>query len=574
MHLENVRAQRRAAVHFNIRSGTSLMSSDLLEPGSRLAKYQIIAHIATGGMGTVYKAEDLALRRIVALKILSDDVAQNTVSRERFYREARNAARLNHPNIVTLYDFGRDSKRKLHYLALEFVDGIDLGTYIEKRGKLHSEEARLVLIQAGTALGHAFEQGVVHRDIKPSNFLLARVGGKIVVKLTDLGVARRPTDDECRLTTDGNTVGTIDYIAPEQARDSAAADIRSDIYSLGCTAYHMLAGRAPFAQGGLGERLVHHLETPPPDVRQFNAGVSKAFWRILQKMLAKKPEHRYATPNELVEDLKSAGAESVREEEEQTTVMEVNDQNPTVLGDTRKKTPQTINVPAILESESAPPTKRNAAKKPRVEKTAEPEPAPEAVVSAEQARTAAAFHERALEIMGDGGGDDYARQLLQQCMALDPFTSRYRQTLRDLNAKSSAGAFQRWFGSLNALAIKSKLRLARSSSNWRKVLELGEEILALQPADADTHLQMADAANQLRLPALALWLLDKGREQAPDYLPLIRASALLHEDRQNWRTAVKLWEKVRDLDPTDVEASHKINVVLTKDHIAQHRSRK
>jgi hypothetical protein len=124
------------------------------------------------------------------------------------------------------------------------------------------------------------------------------------------------------------------------------------------------------------------------------------------------------------------------------------------------------------------------------------------------------------------------------------------------------------------LATKSKLRLARSGSNWRKVLELGEDILARQPADADTHIQMAEAAKQLKLPAFALWLLEKGREHSPDNVALMRATALLHEERQNWRTAVALWERIRDADPSDNEAVHKINVVLTKDHISQHRSQK
>ena len=118
--------------------------SDLLEIGSRLGKYHILAHIATGGMGAVYKAEDLELRRIVALKVLPTDLAKNTPALERFYREARNAARLNHPNIVTLYEFGRDPKRRLHFIVLEFVDGIDLHKHIESRGRLHPEEARLI----------------------------------------------------------------------------------------------------------------------------------------------------------------------------------------------------------------------------------------------------------------------------------------------------------------------------------------------------------------------------------------------------------------------------------------------
>jgi tetratricopeptide (TPR) repeat protein len=257
--------------------------------------------------------------------------------------------------------------------------------------------------------------------------------------------------------------------------------------------------------------------------------------------------------------------------------MDVDNKNATVVIQDGKTTPATIQASAVLAAgpvvakPRTPPRKRRAAPP---TPAPEPEPMPEAIVSAEQARAAAAFHQRAIQILEEGGGEDYARQLLQQCLSMDPFNTQYRQTLRDLNAKAGGGTFQRWFGSLNVLAIKSKLRLARSSSSWRKVLELGEEILARQPADVDAHLQMAEAAKELRLPVFGLWLLDRGRERAPDNVSLLRASALLHEDCQNWRKAVTLWEKIRGLDPDNLEASHKINVVLTKDHIAQHRSKR
>src|SRR5947209_1644101 len=154
------------------------MSSSILKPGFRLGKYEVLAHIATGGMGAVYKARDLELRRTVALKVLPAHLADCGQVLERFRREARHSARLAHPNIVTLYECGYDPDEDLHYLALELIDGVDLGEYIERKGRLEPEEARRILFQAAKALDHAFGQGVIHRDIKPANFLLARVGDR------------------------------------------------------------------------------------------------------------------------------------------------------------------------------------------------------------------------------------------------------------------------------------------------------------------------------------------------------------------------------------------------------------
>ncbi len=279
------------------------MSSERLNPGERLGKYKVLAHIATGGMGTVYKASDEELGRLVALKVLDTSLADKPNTLERFRREARHAARLSHKNIVTLYEYRYENGR--HFLALEYVDGIDLYDYIERKGRLAPEESRRILIQAVKALDHAYKQGITHRDIKPSNFLLTRDHDRMRVKLTDLGLARRADEEDFRITRAGSTVGTIDYLAPEQARDSAAADIRSDIYSLGCTLYHMLTGNPPFSEGGLGERILKHLQDDPPDVRQFNAKVSEELWTLLQRMLAKKAEDRFQTPAELLKVLKA-----------------------------------------------------------------------------------------------------------------------------------------------------------------------------------------------------------------------------------------------------------------------------
>ena len=211
-----------------------------LTKGDRLGKYEVIEYVASGGMSTVYKGRDVDLDRVVALKLLSSSLAKQPKMLDRFRREARVAARLRHENIVAIHEFCELDG--VYFLVLEYVPGVDLQDYIEKRKRLPPEEARQIILQATRALVHAHEQQIVHRDVKPSNFLLTRKDGRLVVKLTDLGLAIQPSDEEFRLTREGTTVGTIDYMAPEQARDSGSADIRSDIYSLGCTFFHILAG--------------------------------------------------------------------------------------------------------------------------------------------------------------------------------------------------------------------------------------------------------------------------------------------------------------------------------------------
>jgi serine/threonine-protein kinase len=267
----------------------------------RVGKYEVVAHIATGGMGAVYKAIDTVLKREVALKVLPPDMASKPGALERFRREARNAARLRHENIVTIYEF--DQNGTTFYLAMEFVEGIDLAEYIERKGRVDPEEARIITIQAAHALEHAYTQGIVHRDIKPSNFLVTRKGDRLLVKMSDFGLARETSEEEARVTRVGHTVGTVDYMAPEQARDCGSADIRSDIYSLGCTLFHMLTGRAPFPEGCIPERLYKHAHEEPADVRQLNPRVSEAFCAVVRRMLLKNPDDRYSTPGALLKDL-------------------------------------------------------------------------------------------------------------------------------------------------------------------------------------------------------------------------------------------------------------------------------
>jgi serine/threonine-protein kinase len=285
------------------------MSSDSSAKGPRrdirIGKYQVLAHIATGGMGAVYKARDTDSGREVALKVLQPEVAGKPALIARFRREADHALRLRHENIVTVYEFGEANKTL--FLAMEFIDGIDLHEYSQRKGPLDPEEARQIVLQAARGLQHAFEQGIVHRDVKPSNFLVTRHNGKLVVKLTDLGLAREQDGQEGRITRAGTTVGTLDYMSPEQARDSGKADVRSDLYSLGGTWYHLLAGQAPFPKGGLAERLLKIMNSPPGDVRVYNPRVSAATWAVVRRLLEKDPDDRYQTPAELIEDLEALG---------------------------------------------------------------------------------------------------------------------------------------------------------------------------------------------------------------------------------------------------------------------------
>ena len=269
---------------------------------SSLGKYQIQRKVGSGGMGAVYLAIDQQLKRTVALKVLPKDKASNLVLVRRFKVEGQAGAHLEHPNIVSVYESGEIDGYL--YLAMEFVDGIDAYELLRKRGVLPAKRSLEIIKQVTQALQHAHEKQVVHRDIKPSNVMIRERDG--VAKLADLGLARIIEDDmESSITKAGTTVGTVDYMSPEQGRDSKAADIRSDIYSLGCTWYHLLAGKAPYPDGDLMNKLRAHALQPVPDPRAWNENVPAGLVAVLQRMMAKKPEDRYQTPAQLLEDLHS-----------------------------------------------------------------------------------------------------------------------------------------------------------------------------------------------------------------------------------------------------------------------------
>ncbi len=503
------------------------MPAEPLEAGARIGRYEVIAHLASGGMGQVYKATDVELERVVALKVLPAHVAGNPVMVERFRREARSAAALSHRNIVTLYDWGQDAG--IWFLALEFIDGTDLSRHIAERGRLDAEEAWRITVQAVRALDHAYRQGIVHRDIKPSNFLLARHGRKFRVKMTDFGLARADNEDDYRVTRDGTTVGTLDYMSPEQARDSASADVRSDVYSLGCTLYHMLAGRPPFAEGGLGERVYRHQNVDPDDVREHNPGVPDGLWEVLRRMLAKRPEDRYQTPAELLDTLLALGV-------------------PTSESSDTLPADESSAAQSTLPAQLAPPTADSLHIT-----SAEVEG-----VTAEDRRAAAEAARRAGAMMDDETQQAEACEILLGCCRLDPACIGYRRALRRLIRQLHRR------GELPPVPANARGRLeaAQAAGDHRRVLECGEEVLAESPEDIATHLALVEAATELSLPDLDAWLLKQACKHHPANTDLRRSLARAYERVKDIAKAITVWREIRKAHPGDAEAATRIEALL------------
>lgn len=264
-------------------------------------KYRLLEHIGSGGMGRVYLCEHLAMRRRVAIKVLPTDKATSASNLQRFRREARAAAALDHPNIVRAYDI--DSTNNLLYIVMEYVDGTNLHELVEKFGPLPVVRAAHYIAQTALGLQHAHEAGLIHRDIKPANLLLDRSG---TIKILDLGLARFQHDTRDALTAQhdrGAILGTADFLAPEQAVNSTAVDIRADIYSLGLTFYFLLTGKIPFADLPLTEKLIAQQTRPPQPLSQLRPELPAALLAVIDRMLAKRPEQRYQQPSEVAQAL-------------------------------------------------------------------------------------------------------------------------------------------------------------------------------------------------------------------------------------------------------------------------------
>jgi hypothetical protein len=274
-----------------------------------LGEYARLEELGGGGMGRVFKAVHRKMNRAVAVKLLPESLVQSPDSVERFRREVRALARLSHPNVVAVHDAGEAGGT--HFYVMDLVDGEDLGRLVKDNGPMPVEQALDCLLQAARGLEYAHAQGVVHRDIKPSNLILDRDG---TVKILDLGIARfqplpsTETAGEQDLTRTGCVLGTIDYMAPEQAMNTRLADHRADIYSLGCTLYFLLTGQPLFDGETVMERIVAHRERPARSLREACPSVPKWLNAVFRKMVAKRPEDRYQSVTALVADLAQRSA--------------------------------------------------------------------------------------------------------------------------------------------------------------------------------------------------------------------------------------------------------------------------
>jgi serine/threonine-protein kinase len=264
--------------------------------GQQLDHVLLEQFVGGGGMGAVFRAWDTDLHRTVAVKVLSLRQADDVESERRFQTEARSAARLDHPNIAGVHYVGED--RGVRYIVFEYIEGTNVRDLVYANGRLDVGSAISIAAQIAAALSHAWERDVVHRDIKPSNILITQDG---MAKLVDMGLARLESlentgHDE---TATGVTLGTFDYISPEQARNPRDADVRSDIYSLGCTLFFMLTGQPPFPEGTVLQKLLAHQNELSPDVRELRPDVPELLATVIGTMLAKRPEDRFQDPTEL-----------------------------------------------------------------------------------------------------------------------------------------------------------------------------------------------------------------------------------------------------------------------------------
>ncbi len=272
-----------------------------------LGSYRLRERIGEGAMGQVYKAWSLKLERIVAVKTIHKEMVNNPKAMERFRREVEAAAQLRHPNIALVRDADDIDGRP--FLVMEYIEGFNLSQFVKQHGAVPTGEAVEYARQAALGLQHAFERGIVHRDIKPANLMVTTIKtddeSRPLVKILDFGLARYESerDNTTRLTQIGTMLGTIDYVSPEQATDSRNADIRADLYSLGCTLFYMLTARPAFLGSSVVEKLGPRVTGEPPRIRDIRPEIDAGLEAVLLRIMARKPEDRYQTPIEVAEAL-------------------------------------------------------------------------------------------------------------------------------------------------------------------------------------------------------------------------------------------------------------------------------
>lgn len=274
--------------------------------GQKIPGYKILGKLGAGAMASVFKARQLSLDRLVAIKVLPRKFSSNPQFIERFYAEGRAAAQLNHPNIVQAYDVGKAGD--YHYFVMEFVDGRTVYDDIVKNKRFSEADALDIVIQIAEALQHAHERGLIHRDVKPKNIMINRQG---MAKLADMGLARAVSDKEMAEAEAGKAFGTPYYISPEQIRGEVDIGSPADIYSLGATLYHMVTGSVPFDGKNPSAVMHKHLraELVPPD--HVNPRLSPGISEVIEMMMAKDPRRRYANCKDLLIDLRAVRAGKV-----------------------------------------------------------------------------------------------------------------------------------------------------------------------------------------------------------------------------------------------------------------------
>ncbi len=272
----------------------------MYRPAQQIPGFQVLGRLGQGAMATVFKAKQLSLDRIVAIKVLPRRMSENEEFVNRFYKEGRAAAKLSHNNIVQAIDVGEAGG--YHYFVMEYIDGKTVWDDL-RDNKVYEEALAIdVIIQTARALEHAHERGFIHRDVKPKNIMITKQG---VVKLADMGLAREMSDMEAAMAEAGRAYGTPYYISPEQIRGEVNIDFRADIYSLGATFYHMVTGKVPF-EGNTPSAVMHkHLKQPlvPPD--HLNTSLTAGVGEVIEVLMAKKREDRYTSTKDLLIDLEA-----------------------------------------------------------------------------------------------------------------------------------------------------------------------------------------------------------------------------------------------------------------------------